>query len=382
MRVAVVVRSLKIGGMERVAVSLSEAFADAGYESHLIYFKDKNRVFTPKESVHFHHFNLDKLLRLTIVGAILGVFAKLLSGIFRGSFFLYNGILLAPIFKYKLKKLEKEYGKFDLIIMRGHGTFELIWPYKDDRVVQMVESVFIRHESSLDKLYIKCVYGGKNLGCVSGGVKEKVLEVLDKTQVNANSVELIHNPIDIELIRKKSNDYKPDIDKPYIVSVGRITPNKNISFLLESYKYARDNLSLTMPLIIVGDGHDMENIKSKITELDLEKDVKLLGILENPYPWIKNAEILTSTSKAEGFGMVLIEALSCGTKVITTKSIGGVKDIMVDDLEGCMVEFSKEKFAKKMCEIIDDRRDFDFDKYINRFSSESIVKRYEELYLN
>ena len=59
MRVAVVVRSLKIGGMERVAVNLSEAFADAGHESHLIYFKDKNRVFTPKESVHFHHFDLN-----------------------------------------------------------------------------------------------------------------------------------------------------------------------------------------------------------------------------------------------------------------------------------------------------------------------------------
>ena len=382
MRVAVIVRSLKMGGMERVAVNLSEALSDAGHESHLIYFKDKNRVFTPKKSVHFHHFNLDKLLRLTIVGAILGVFAKLLSGIFRGSFFLYNGILLAPIFKYKLKKLEKEYGKFDLIIMRGHGTFELIWPYKDDRVVQMVESVFIRHESSLDKLYIKCVYGGKNLAGVSSGVRDKILEVLNNSNVKAKSVETIHNPIDIELIRKKSNEYKPDIDKPYIISVGRITPNKNISFLLENYKYAKDNLSLKMPLVIVGDGHDMDNVMSKIAELDLEKNVKLLGTLKNPYPWIKNAKILTSTSKAEGFGMVIIEALSCGTKVITTKSIGGVKDIMVDDLQECMVDFSAEKFAKKMCEIIEDSRDFDFDKYINRFSSESIVKRYEELYLN
>jgi len=173
MRVAVVVRSLKIGGMERVAVNLSEAFADTGHESHLIYFKDKNRVFTPKESVHFHHFDLSKLLKLTIVGAILGVFSKLLSGIFRGSFFFYNGLLLAPIFKYKLNRLEKEYGTFDLIIMRGHGTFELIWPIKDNRIIQMVESVFIRSSSSLDNFYIKCVYSGKNLGCVSSGVKEK-----------------------------------------------------------------------------------------------------------------------------------------------------------------------------------------------------------------
>ncbi|WP_294961850.1 glycosyltransferase [Sulfurimonas sp.] len=382
MRVAVVVRSLKVGGMERVAVNLSEAFADAGYESHLIYFKAKNRVLTPKQSVHFHYFNLSKLLNLTIIGAILGVFAKLLSGIFRGSFFFYNGLLLAPIFKYKLNKLEKVHGKFDLIIMRGHGTFELIWPIKDERIIQMVESVFIRHGSILDNFYIKCVYDGKNLGCVSSGVKEKVLEVLSKTRVSANSVELIHNPIDIELIREKSNAYKPDINKPYIISVGRITPNKNISFLLESYKYAKNYLSLTMPLVIVGNGHDMKNVKSKIIELNLEKNVKLLGILENPYPWIKNAEILTSTSKAEGFGMVLIEALSCKTKVITTKSIGGVKDIMLDDLEKYMIDFSEEKFANKICEVIEESKVLDFDKYINRFSSQSIVKRYEKLYLD
>ncbi len=381
MRVAVVVRSLKIGGMERVAINLSEAFADASHESHLIYFKDKNRVFTPKESVYFHHFNLDRTLRLTLIGAVLGVFAKLLSGVFRGSFFLYNGILLAPIFKYKLKKLEKKHGEFDLIIMRGHGTFELIWPYRDDRVVQMVESVFIRHTSRLDKLYIKCVYEGKNLAGVSSGVREKIEEVLKATSVVAKSVEVVNNPIDIEVIKKKANEYIPDIKEDYIVSVGRITPNKNISFLLESYKYARDSLGLSLKLVIIGDGHDVQNVKQRSMELKLQQDTKFLGMIENPYPWIKQAKLLTSTSKAEGFGMVLIEALVCRTKVISTKSIGGVKDIMFDELEENMIEFSHEKFAKKMCEVVKEDKELDFSKYVERFTCASVVERYKELYL-
>ncbi|RLA80022.1 MAG: hypothetical protein DRG78_11780 [Epsilonproteobacteria bacterium] len=382
MRVAVVVRALKIGGMERVAVNLSEAFLDAGDESHLIYFKDKKRAFTPKNGVHFHHFNLDKILNLTIIGALLGVLAKFLNGIFRGSFFIYKGVLLAPIFKYKLKKLEKEYGKFDLIIMRGHGTFELIWPVKDDRIIQMIESVFIRNGSILDNFYIKCVYSGKNLGCVSSGVKEKVLEVLNLTHTKANSVELIYNPIDMNQIRKKSNEYQPSIKEPYILSVGRVTPNKNISFLLESYKYAKDKLSLTMPLVLIGDGHDMKNIKYKIIELDLKEDVILLGLLDNPYPWIKNAKLLTSTSKAEGFGMVIIEALVCETKVLSTKSLGGIKDIMVDELQEYMVDFSEKNFAIKMMDILNEKKEPHFDKYIENFSSKSIVKRYKELYLS
>jgi glycosyltransferase involved in cell wall biosynthesis len=382
MRVAVIVRSLKIGGMERVAINLSEAFADAGDEAHLIYFKDKKRAFTPKVSVHFHHFNLDKALDLTVIGFFLKILAKLLNGVFRGTYFIYSGLLFAPVFKYKFKKLEKQYGKFDLIVMRGHGTFELIWPLKDDRVVQMVESVFIKYGSLLDNFYIKCVYSGKNLAGVSSGVKEKIEEVLRMTSVKAKSVNVVYNPLDIDTIKKKSDEYKPDIEEDYIVSVGRITPNKNISFLLESYKYARDKYHLTLPLVLVGDGHDMPNIRLKIKELNLESYVITLGLLDNPYPWIKNASLLTSTSFAEGFGMVLVEALACDTKIISTKSKGGVSDIMTGSLENYLVDFNTEEFAQKMVETIDENKEWDFDKYIQRFQPSTIVKQYKELYVH
>ena len=379
MRVAVVVRSLKIGGMERVAVNLSEAFADAGDESHLIYFKDKKRAFTPKDNVHFHHFNLDKALNMTIIGAFLAIFAKFLNGIFRGTYFIYAGLLFAPVFKYKLKKLEKQYGKFDLIIMRGHGTFELIWPFKDDRVVQMVESVFIKHGSKIDNFYIKCVYSGKNLAGVSSGVKEEIEEVLRLTSVKAKSVSVVNNPLNIDEIQKKA--YVPDIEGDYIIIVGRVTPSKNISFLLESYKYARDHLQLSMPLVIVGDGHDMQNIKSKIKELDLGLHVRLLGLLSNPFPWVENAKLFTLTSTAEGLPTVVLESLACHTKLISTKSKGGVKDIMVDELENYLVDFDTEMFAKKMVETLNEEKEWDFEKFTQRFTPKMIVNRYKELYL-
>lgn len=382
MRVAVIVRSLKIGGMERVAVNLSEAFADAGDEAHLIYFKDKKRAFTPKNSVHFHHFNLDKALDLTIVGFVLRVLAKILNGIFRGTYFIYSGLLFAPVFKYKLNKLEKQYGKFDLIIMRGHGTFELIWPFKDDRVVQMVESVFIKHGTPLNNFYIRCVYSDKNLAGVSSGVKDKIEEVLQITSVKAKSVNVVYNPLDIDAIKKKSDEYKPDINQNYIVSVGRITPNKNISFLLESYKYARDKYHLTLPLVLVGDGHDMHNIRLKIKEFNLELYIITLGLLDNPYPWIKNASLLTSTSFAEGFGMVLVEALACDTKIISTKSKGGVSDIMTGSLENYLVDFNIEEFAQKMVATIYEDKEWNFEEYIQKFQPATIVKQYKELYVH
>ncbi len=380
-RVAVIVRSLKIGGMERVAVNLSEAFAEENWESHLIYFKDKNRAIEPNKDVFMHHFDLDKILNLTVIGVLLKLVAKFLNGIFRNSFFLYIGVLNTPIFRWKLQQIEKQYGKFDLIIMRGHGTFEEIWSYKDNRVVQMVESVFIRNEKFIDKLYIKCVYSGKNLAGVSSGVKDKIEEVLKITKTRAKSVNVIYNPLNIDNINKKADEYMPDIESDYIVSVGRITPNKNISFLLEAYEYARNHYNLTLPLVIIGDGHDMVNVRKKITDLSLEEYVILKGLLINPYPWIKYSSCLTSTSYAEGFGMVLLEALACHTKVIATKSRGGVQEIMTGNLTKYLIDFNTKTFAKKMCEVILEKSEWDFENHIQKFKGKEIVKRYEELYL-
>jgi len=266
--------------------------------------------------------------------------------------------------------------------MRGHGTFEMVWAYKDNRVVEMVESIFIKHGSPLKDLYIKCVYSGKNLAGVSSGVKEKIEEVLEKTGIKANSLHVIYNPLDMELIKKQSTAYKPDIKENYIISVGRITPNKNIPFLLRSYKYAKEHLGLTLPLVLVGDGHDMDNVKQTIKELFLEEDVKLLGLLQNPYPWIKNASLLTSTSFAEGFGMVLVEALTCKTKVVATKSQGGVQDIMQGELENYLVDFDEKLFAQKMVETLNEERSWNFKSYLQRFTPKSIVTRYKELYLS
>lgn len=381
MRVAIVVRSLKIGGMERVAVGLSEAFAQAGDEAHLIYFKSRNRAFTPDPAVHLQHFNLDKTLYLTIIGALLGVFARILNGIFRNTYFFYSGLLLAPIFKYKLKRLEKKFGAFDLIIMRGHGTFELIWPYRDDRVVQMIESVFIPHGTPRDTFYIKCVYSKKNLAGVSSGVREKIEEVLKLTSVNAKSVRVVNNPIDIDAIRRKADEFTPDIEGDYIVSVGRVTPNKNISFLLEAYKHACDHLGLALPLVIIGDGHDMPTVREKARSLELESHITFTGLLPNPFPWVKNAKLFTLTSRAEGLPTVVLETLALHTKIVSTRSKGGVKDIMTDELKDYLCDFSVKAFAEKIVSTLAEEKPWDFDRYTQPFRPEAIVEKYKSLYV-
>jgi len=382
MRVGVVVRSLKIGGMERVAVNLAESFADNGHDAHLIYFKDKNRAFTPNKNVHLHLLDLEKTLINSIIGIPFYIFAKFFNLIFRRTYFFWQGIFLSPIFKYKIKKLEKEHGKFDLIIMRGHGTFEAIWALKDERIVQMIESIFIPNKTVRDRFYLKCLYTNKNLACVSSGVEDKLKHIVNKLNLKPKSITTINNPIDIKLILKKTKEFAPDIKKPYIVSVGRITPNKNLTLLIDAYSYARKNLELTQSLVIIGDGPEYELIKEKINNLEFKNDIYLLGLLENPFPWVKKADLFTLTSKAEGLPTVLLEALACNTEIVAANGEGGIRDIMTDELKNHLCSFDKINYANKMINILQKENKTDTNKFLNRYLPITIVNKYITTYLS
>ena len=380
MRIAIVVRSLKIGGMERIAVNLSEAFAKYGYESHLIYFKNKDKAFTPNNDVYLHHYDLEKSLKLTVIGLFLHIFAKWFNILFRRTYYFWQGIFLSPIFKYKILKTEKKYGKFDLIIMRGHGTFENTWPLKDKRIVQMIESVLIPYGSRQRNFYLKCLYTNKNLACVSSGVKEKLEKILKITKINVNSLNVITNPLNTDAIRQQSLEYKPDIKLPYIVTVSRLDANKNLTFLLKSYAYARRELDLLHPLIIIGDGAQHQKLKKEAIELNIINHIHFLGLLKNPFPWVKDADLFVFSSLSEGLGYVLLESLACHTKVISTNGEGGIKDVMKNELSQYLVEFNEVKFANKIVQELNVNNTLNYTKAIEDFEPKKIVDRYIQLY--
>ena len=161
MRVAVVVKSLQIGGMERAAINLAETFANEGHESHLIYFKPKKQELTANDKVTLHLFNLEKSLKLTGIGILLRLFAKLLNAIVRYSYFYLQGLMLSPIFKYSLYKLEKEYGDFDLVIVRGQGTFEMIWSYNHKKLIIQQVNVLREYKSPLNNFFQRTIFAKK-----------------------------------------------------------------------------------------------------------------------------------------------------------------------------------------------------------------------------
>lgn len=378
MKVAVVVRSLKIGGMERVAISLTKAFSDQGHESHLIYFKKKKKIYDTSHLNHVHFWNFDKYLALSVVGFLFDLLARILNIFFRHSYPILKGFVTSFMFKYALSKLEKNSEPFDLIIIRGQGTFEFLWFNQDNRYVQVCENLLYpdANMNFLTKIFAKSLYNNKNIACVSEGVLKSFKELEIKANLKAKKSLVVTNPIDIEYINAASKEFTPEIKTPYIVNVGRIAPVKQLSLLIKAYDYIKNKYRIKHKLVLVGQGHDEENIRVLIADLNLTDSVVMTGVQINPYPWIKHADLFVLSSKHEGLGMVLLEALACHTNLVVTKSPGGVRDIMKNELENFLCEPTIEDLGEKIYQEISNKSHIDFQKHVKPFLPSTIVNRY------
>ena len=378
MRVAIVVKSLQIGGMEKVAVSLAEAFLASGHESHLIYFKDKNRSFSPNKAVNVHLLNIDKKLQKSIVGILWIVIARLLNTIFRKSYFFWRGLITSRIFSNELLRLETQFGKFDLVIIRGQSSFEETWAFHDPRIVQVCESNVYNDGGWLHKKYMYLLYANKNIACVSSVVETSYIQMQKAYSIDNPCVATLTNPIDETETKRLADVYTPDIKNSYIVCVGRLVPVKNIPLLVEAYAYAKKRLGLKHDLVIVGDGSEKEKIKRLLVSLGLENSVTMTGMLTNPYPWMKHADLFVLSSISEGLGMVLLEAIACGTKVVST-DCDGVRDVMKGELKQNLALQEVEDLAKKVMDSLNDGS-INYEKYLDDYRPKKIVQNYLNTY--
>lgn len=144
------------------------------------------------------------------------------------------------------------------------------------------------------------------------------------------AVGVIHNPIITAnfhtLMQEEISWPWADHDQPTIVFVGRIAEEKRLDLLLEAFQA----LSVTMPirLLVVGSGPLSAWLEGEVRVRQLDGICKLIGFHANPLPWIKASDVLVLSSDYEGFGNVLVEAMACGTQVISTDCPDGPAEIL------------------------------------------------------
>lgn len=152
-------------------------------------------------------------------------------------------------------------------------------------------------------------------------------------------ISTVYIPIDIERIRELGSAPLPEgaDESPYILGVGRLMPQKGFDILLQAYAEAMKQ-GLQHRLLIVGEGRERKRLETMIRELGLDDRVVLLGFQENPYAWMKHADLFVSSSRFEGFCRVLAEAQAIGTPVVSTDCPDGPAEVLQHGRSGVLVE--------------------------------------------
>ena len=386
MKIAVIVRSLKFGGMERAACNQADAFFLAGHDADLIYFSNKEKQIEPQvKGVNVIQIDLNKIMKSKIIGKIWDLFSRVINAIFRKTYPVLKGFYTSKIFKKEFERYDT-LKKYDLILIRGQGTFEQIWNYKDERCVRICVNVSKKNTSNfLDKLMSKCYYDDARVNCNSEGSKEFYIKKFERENIHPQSLESIKNPFFTEKAISLSHEINDQIPKePYILGVGRLVKTKNFELLIDSYFELRNKYDMKYKLILVGEGDDKKFLQQKCKSLGIANDVIFTGYESNPYPWIKNSEIIVFTSKMEGLSNVLIEAMCCKTRILITKSPGGMIEMMQGELSNNIAENEKKEIAFKINHILKKEKECyyaDYKKALDLFSPPLVVKKWLDMYV-
>lgn len=123
---------------------------------------------------------------------------------------------------------------------------------------------------------------------------------------------------------------------PVILACGSLTPRKDYATLLEAF--AELQAERESRLVILGRGDEKDRLTQLADRLDIHERVDFPGFVENPLPWMRHAAVFAHTSRWEGLGIVLIEALACGTPVVTMNCPSGPAEILDHGRYGWLVQ--------------------------------------------
>lgn len=143
----------------------------------------------------------------------------------------------------------------------------------------------------------------------------------------------------------------------YILSVARLEEPKDFITLIEAYNKLGDDIKKEYNLVIVGDGPDRGKIENRIKELNLNKKIFMVGAQNDVDKYYQQAKLFVLSTKSEGLGMVIIEAMGNGCPVISTDAPYGPRDILGSNDYGILCPVGdSDKMSVAIAELLNDKQ--------------------------
>lgn len=359
MHVIHIITTIEIGGAENQLLLLAEEQIQLGLKVLIVPLKGKNSL------------NLD--------------FSKIGANVdltFTNKNFLYQ------ILKFKL--LIKKFSPLNTIIHAHLPQAELVSRFATSREYSRIVT---RHFGG--KFYpksMKCISSW--LGRIASGNSSQVVAISNSVAKMLALNNEIHN---IKLItriyygfseRRFKNfnfTFDSNMDRPQIIigTIARLSKEKDLETLIISFSKFK-SIYPDSTLRIIGEGPEKINLEKKAAEVGVAKSIEWLGKQKDVYYWLKTFDIFVLTSKFEGFGMVLLEAMFAEKRIVCAKN-SAIEEIINDSHAGVFFETSNtEDLVLKLVECINmDFTEFreDQNKVLSNFTVKKSALAHKNLYL-
>lgn len=159
------------------------------------------------------------------------------------------------------------------------------------------------------------------------GIQRKYIDVIYNPTVRDDICRLSLQHVDMSFLKNR--------DLPTLLAAGRLIKLKDFQTLIRAVAIVRKQRSIN--LVILGEGALRPQLEKLVRQLDLEAHVALPGFVENPFAWMRASSLFVLSSVSEGLPNVLIEAMACGTPVVSTDCPSGSAEILENGKWGRLV---------------------------------------------
>lgn len=237
-----------------------------------------------------------------------------------------------------------------IINMSGHGSpycFKLakMLVKKEKPYITMIGGIHISEDFTAKEYY-------QNAHHIIVHTEVQKKQLLQRDTFRNLNIRVMPLGIDTNLFIPKAKEE----ERFELLFVGRISPLKQIEFCLETLAYLSKNQKKQVSLSIIGPISDETyflELKGMVKQLQIEEQVKFLGSVEQKQlvPYYQKANLLLLPSAHESFGMVMVEAMACGTPVAALSGSGGPDEIVENDINGILA--TKETYASRILEFME-----------------------------
>lgn len=357
-KIMFVITGLGLGGAEKQLCSLADEFAQHNNSVMIIVLSGKIVVTPEKSNIEIINLNMAK----NFIGLLLAVYkmSKIIKSFMPDVVHahMFHANILARLTKlFSLKKYQ--------LVCTAHsknegGTVRMFIYRLTDFLCNITTNV---SKEALSVFIEKKAFQEKKSLAIYNGIDTK------KFKFNTMQRESLRNSLNIS-----DNDL-------LILAIGRLTQAKDYPNLLKALKI----LPSKYRLVIIGEGEARPEIEKMIVQYQLENRASLLGGIFDVVNYYSACDIYVSSSKWEGFGLVVAEAMSCQRLIVATDA-GGVSEVVGNPTFIVPVSDS-EALAKKITEIMsyDESTKSQImlrnrNHIVNTFSLDSVVEKWLKIY--